>query len=89
MEEFVKKIHEVYPLTDEEVKVLLDQTELIVLPKGSRVMTAGKVEHNTYFIVEGLARGFFYQEGKDYHLVCFGGYGFAVYEWLCVWESRL
>lgn len=65
MEEFIKKIWEVYPLTDEEVKVLLDQTELIVLPKGSRVMTAGKVEHNTYFIVEGLARGFFYQEGKD------------------------
>lgn len=65
MEEFFRKIREVYSLPDEEVEVLLNHTEEIVLPKGSRVMTAGKVERYTYFIVEGLARGFFYQEGKD------------------------
>lgn len=28
-------------------------------------MTAGKVECYTYFIITGLARGFFYQDGKD------------------------
>lgn len=65
MEDFIRKIREVYPLSDDEVQVLLDHTEQIVLPKGSRIMTAGKVEDYTYFIVEGLARGFFYQEGKD------------------------
>lgn len=65
MEEFIRKIREVYPLPDEEVRVLLDQTEQIVLPKGRQVMTAGKMERYTYFIVKGLARGFFYQEDKD------------------------
>lgn len=65
MEEFIKKIREVYPLPDEEIRVLLEHTEEVVLPKGSRVMTAGEVENYTYLIVSGLARGFFYQDGKD------------------------
>lgn len=65
MEEFIRRLREVYPLPDEEIQVLLEHTEQIVLPKGSRITTAGKVECYTYFIVEGLARGFFTQEGKD------------------------
>ena len=84
MEEFIKKLREVYPLSDGEIQVLLEHTEQIVLPKGSRIMTAGKVENYTYFIVEGLARGFFTQEGKDITIS-----SKAVYEWLCIWKGGI
>lgn len=65
MEEFIARIRGVYPLSDGAVEVLLGNTEKIVLPKGLRLVEAGKVERYTYFVVRGLARGFFYQDDKD------------------------
>lgn len=65
MEEFIKKIRGIYPLSDEAVGILIGHTEKISLSKGVRLVDAGKVERYTYFIVRGLARGFFYQDAKD------------------------
>lgn len=65
MKEFIKKIRGIYPLSDEAVGILIGHTEKISLSKGVRLVEAGKVERYTYFIVRGLARGFFYQDAKD------------------------
>lgn len=65
MEEFIRTIRGVYELSDVAVKILVENTEKMVLPKGSLLIEAGKVECYTYFIVHGIARGFFYQDGKD------------------------
>lgn len=65
MEEFIRTIRDVYPLSDKAVKILIENTEKVILPKGFLLIEAGKVERYTYFIIQGLARGFFYQHDKD------------------------
>ena len=65
MEAFIKKIREAYPLSDEAVRLLVTNTERVVLPKGEILIREGIVAKYTYFIVKGFARGFFHKEGKD------------------------
>lgn len=65
MEEFVRKIREVYPFSEKTLELFSDNMETVVLPKGRLLIQAGKVERYAYFIVKGFARGYFYQDGKD------------------------
>lgn len=65
MEAFIKKIREAYPLSDEAVRLLVTNTERVVLPRGEILIREGIVARYTYIIVKGFARGFFHKEGKD------------------------
>ncbi len=65
METFIRKIREVYPLSDTVLNLFLEQMEFISLPKGHVLIREGTIEKYTYFIVKGFARGFFYKEGKE------------------------
>ena len=65
MEDFINKIRKVYPLSEQTLGLFIGKMEKIDLPKGYLLVENNKVEHYTYFIVKGFARGFFYKEGKD------------------------
>lgn len=65
MNQFIQAMREVYPLSDKAVSLFLEQTETVIFPKGDVLIRAGVVEHYSYFIVNGFARGFFYKEGRD------------------------
>lgn len=65
MKEFIKKICDVYPLSEQTTELFLNHMETVILPKGHLLMKDGKVEYYTYFVVKGFARGFFYKGEKD------------------------
>ena len=60
METFIRKIREAYPLSAEAVRLLLDHTERVVLPKGELLMREGTVAIYTFFVIKCFARGFFH-----------------------------
>lgn len=65
MEEFIKKMREAYPVSDDALQLFLRHTERVTLPKGHLLIRDGVVEKYSYFIVRGFARGFLYRDGKD------------------------
>lgn len=65
MDKFIRYTKKIYPLSDEALHLLLDQCEIIELPKGTLLIHEGRREHYTYFIVKGFARGYFYKEHRD------------------------
>lgn len=62
---FRQMMKEVYPLADKDVDLFMSNTEEVICPGGTLLIETGKVECYTYFVGKGLARGFFYQDGKD------------------------
>lgn len=65
MEEFIKKMRSIYPVSGEAIELLLANTEKMDFPKGYLLIRDGVVERYVYFIVKGFARGYFYKDGKD------------------------
>lgn len=65
MDDFIKIIRNVYPLSDRALQLLLLKSERVVLPKNHLLIRSGVIEHYAYFIIKGMARGYFYKEGRD------------------------
>lgn len=65
MEEFIRKLRSVYPLSDEALALLIGHTVPVDFPRGHLLICDGKVERYTYFVIKGFARGFFYKDDKD------------------------
>ena len=65
MEDFIKKIRSVYPLSDKALNLFMENMERVSFSKGSLLITEGTIEQYTYLIVKGFARGFFYKDGRD------------------------
>lgn len=51
-------IENIYPVGENSMNLLLSNTTEITLPKGYRLLTAGKIESDIYFIGKGLVRAY-------------------------------
>lgn len=65
MNDFINIIRNVYPLSDKALQLLLSHTERVVYPKNHLLIRSGTIEPYAYFIITGMARGYFYKEGRD------------------------
>lgn len=65
MEKFIAQQREIYPLSDETARMLVEEMEEIVIPKGGFSVFEGDRDSYVWFIKEGLARAFVEREGKD------------------------
>ena len=65
VKDFIEKIREVYPLSDEALSLFIAETERVSFPKGHLLIRSDVKEKYSYFIIKGYARGFFYKEDRD------------------------
>jgi CRP-like cAMP-binding protein len=68
-------------MTDEDMMQVFEKATFKEYNKGDLIISEGKVENYLYFVVEGMARTFFYKEEKETSLDFFfaGGF-FSSYE---------
>lgn len=55
---FEQIIERIYPISKESKNALLSDVTEVVFPKGHRLLTAGKIESDIYFIRKGLVRAY-------------------------------
>jgi CRP-like cAMP-binding protein len=68
-------------ITDEDMAQVFEKATFKEFTKGDNIIREGKTEHYIYFIVEGMARTFFYKEDKETSLdFFFAGSFFGSYE---------
>ncbi|MGL4806306.1 MAG: Crp/Fnr family transcriptional regulator [Bacteroidales bacterium] len=65
IEIFIENLRKLTPLSDVAVELFLSKTEYEFRRKGEILIRAERYEHYSYFILEGYARGFFFQDHKD------------------------
>lgn len=67
MKEVIQLIQQKYQLTDKEM--LRDMAEHMTIyhaKKGEKIITEGEIQTNVYFLISGIARGFYFSEqGKE------------------------
>ena len=56
MENIIRKIRQIYPVSDEALQALQANMELRYYPKDTRIVQAGVTDRLVYFIEEGIAR---------------------------------
>ncbi len=78
MNEFLKKINELSPLSKEANEELSKFIHTRKYAKGELIHTEGKVNKNLYFIVSGLAKHFYYHDGNLYVLRFFAEDNFFI-----------
>lgn len=64
-EEFKAYQRKIYPLSDDALELLLQETEEVRFRKGEQVLTAGRKQGAVYFVQEGFARVYILRDGKD------------------------
>jgi signal-transduction protein with cAMP-binding, CBS, and nucleotidyltransferase domain len=62
MENIIRKIRQIYPVSDEALQALQANMELRYYPKDTRIVQAGVTDRLVYFIEEGIARSVFYMK---------------------------
>lgn len=65
MEDFIRKQQEVYPISKEEIEVLLQNLTEVRYKKGEIVSREGQRESYVYFVKNGLLRSYVVRDGKD------------------------
>ena len=65
MENIIRKIRQIYPVSDEALQALQANMELRYYPKDTRIVQAGVTDRLVYFIEEGIARSVFHHNGED------------------------
>ena len=65
MENVIRKIREYYPVSDEALQALMACMKLEVCPKHTLIVQSGTVDHDIYFIEEGITRSFFLHDGVE------------------------
>ena len=60
MEHIIRKIRQIYPVSDEALQALQANMELRYYPKDTRIVQAGVTDRLVYFIEEGIARSVFH-----------------------------
>lgn len=63
MEKFIRSIHDIHPLPDHDLKLLLDTGIRTDIPKGHMLFREGEVDRSIYLIRSGVLRG--YWDGED------------------------
>lgn len=65
MENVIRKIREYYPVSDKALQALMACMRLEVYPRHTLIVQSGSVDHNVYFIEEGITRSFFLHDGVE------------------------
>ncbi|WP_455674211.1 Crp/Fnr family transcriptional regulator [Phocaeicola sp.] len=65
MENVIHKIREHYPVSDEALQALMACMRVEICPKHTLIVQSGAVDHNVYFIEEGITRSFFLNDGVE------------------------
>mgnify|MGYP002101006866 CR=1 FL=1 len=58
-------INSIYPISEKSMDRLLSCSLELGLPKGHRLLEAGKIESDIFFIKRGIVRAYISHEGKD------------------------
>ena len=58
-------INSIYPISEKSMDRLLSCSLELGLPKGHRLLEAGKIESDIFFIKRGIVRAYVSHEGKD------------------------
>lgn len=65
MVNIIKRMRELYPVSDEAVGYLVSGLKKCVIPPKTIIIQAGKIDRNVYFIERGITRSFSLFEGKE------------------------
>lgn len=65
MVNIIKRIRELYPVSDEAVNMLAACFKKQTIPAKTIIIQAGKIDRNVYFIEKGITRSFSYCNGKE------------------------
>ena len=65
MERIIRRMRELYPVSDEAVKLFADSMERRIIPPKTIIIEAGKADRNVYFIERGVTRSFSLYNGKE------------------------
>ncbi|MBB4621692.1 MULTISPECIES: Crp/Fnr family transcriptional regulator [Parabacteroides] len=65
MKNITTRIKEIYPVSDEALEALLSCMREEIYPKHTIIVRSGSVDHNVYFIEEGITRSFFLHDGTE------------------------
>lgn len=63
--EFVARQREIYPLSEEAVRLMLDEMEEVTIPKGEFSVFEGDRDPYVWFVKAGLARAYVERELRD------------------------
>ncbi len=58
MNNIIRKIKDLYPVSDNALKALTDNFEQVCFPAESRIISAGTFDRNVYFIESGITRSY-------------------------------
>ncbi|UTW65331.1 Crp/Fnr family transcriptional regulator [bacterium SCSIO 12643] len=65
-QKIIQSINETYsPLTEECIQELLTSAKISTLKKESTLVREGQYSNKTYYIINGCARAYYLQDGKD------------------------
>lgn len=65
-ERTLELIKNIYPtLNDDVLEKLSEHTQLLKLPKGTKLFSEGKRHNHFYFIIQGTVKAYYLKEGKE------------------------
>lgn len=65
MNNIIRKIKDLYPVSDSALKALTDGFEQVCFPAKTQIIRAGVFDRNVYFIESGITRSYIQHDGKD------------------------
>ena len=65
MNNIIRKIKDLYPVSDNALKALTDGFEQVCFPAKTRIISAGTFDRNVYFIESGITRSYILHDDKD------------------------
>lgn len=65
MEKIIQSIQAIYPISKENITLLLDEMEKITLLKGEILVNTGEKDNNLYLVEKGILRAHFLYEGTE------------------------
>lgn len=65
MNNIIRKIIDLYPVSDSALKALTDGFEQVCFPAKTQIISAGVFDRNVYFIESGITRSYIQHDGKD------------------------
>jgi CRP-like cAMP-binding protein len=65
MENILKKVHQLYPLSQKALELFLAGMKQVALPKGALLVKEGEISSKIYFLENGAVRAFHYKEDKE------------------------
>ena len=83
MKNIIDKLNSLYPISDETIQILKENTVLCHFPKRYQLIEADKFCKSAYFIEEGMTRSFWLVNGEEIttSFACEGAIVFSMANW--------